>query len=148
MPDDQTAIVDVIRFQYSPARRDGRILEVAKADLAAYRGRVVWWFETESGIQGSERTAAIVRRVQALGLPVYAEHPTGSKLNRAEPLAAAAEAGNVLLCPGEWRDGFRARAADFTGAEGGEDDEIDAADGAFAKLSVPAATVTFSTMSL
>ena len=135
MPDDRTAIVDVVRFRYSPARRDAQILEVAKADLAAYRGRVVWWFETEAGIQGTERTAAIVRRVQALGLAVYSEHPTGSKLNRAEPLAAAAEAGNVLLCPGAWRDGFRARAADFTGAEGGEDDEIDAADGAFAKVS-------------
>ena len=143
MPDERTAIVDVTRFRYSPARRDAQILEVAKADLAAYRGRLTWWFETESGIQGAERTAAIVRRVQVLGIPAFSEHPTGSKLNRAEPFAAAAEAGNVLLCPGDWRDGFRARAADFTGAEGGEDDEIDAADGAFSKLNVPVAGVSF-----
>jgi len=134
MEDLCTAIVDVVRFRYSPARRDARILEVARADLEAYRGRVTWWFETEVGVQGEERTKAIVKRCQNLGLTVHAEHPTGSKRGRAEPFAAAAEAGNVYLCPGEWRDGFRARAADFTGAEGGEDDELDAVDGAYAKL--------------
>lgn len=143
MPDERTALVDVARFRYSPARRDAEILSVARSDLARWPGRVTWWFETESGIQGAERTADIVRRVQALGLAVYTEHPTGSKLNRAQPLAAAAEAGNVLLCPDTlehpWRDTFRAETADFTGGTGGHDDQVDAAAGAFAKLATSTA---------
>jgi phage terminase large subunit-like protein len=42
---------------------------------------------------------ALVRRIQKVGLTVHVEPATGSKLLRAEPLAAAAEAGNVVLGP-------------------------------------------------
>jgi predicted phage terminase large subunit-like protein len=74
-------------------------------------------------------------------MPVHTEHPTGKKVLRAEPLASAAEAGNVLLCPGEWRDPFRSEAADFP--TGRHDDQVDAAAGAFTKLNVPVAGVSF-----
>lgn len=146
MPDLRTAIVDVERFRLSIAARDARLVEIARADLEAYRGRVRWWIETEAGIAGAERTALLVRRLQALGLPVYTEHPTGKKVHRAEPLASAAEAQNVVLCPGEWRDPFRAEAADFP--NGKHDDQVDSAAGAYSKLSAPTATVGFSTVSV
>ena len=146
MADGRTAVVDEARFRHSPARRDAAIEDVARLDLARWPGRVVWWFETEAGIQGAERTADIVRRVQALGMPVYTEHPTGSKVGRAQPLASAVEAGNVLLCPDTperpWRDALRAEAADFP--TGAHDDQVDATDGAFAKLAAPVSEVSFS----
>jgi hypothetical protein len=78
------------------ARRRAR--GICRDDLAKYRGRIAWWIETEAGIAGVDRTAALVRRLQALGMPVYTEHPTGKKVLRAEPLASRAEAGNVVLC--------------------------------------------------
>ena len=108
MTDLRTALVDVARVRLSIAQRDAHLEAVCRADLAAYLGRVRWWIETEAGIAGEDRTAQLVRRLQACGMTVYTEHPTGNKVFRAEPLASAAEAGNVVLCPGAWRDAFRA----------------------------------------
>ena len=139
MQDKRTAIVDISRFRKSVHPRDVRVLEVCAEDLATYgSNRVKWWIETETGIAGQERTADLVRNIQALGMSVHTEHPTGSKVDRAEPLAGAAEAGNIVLCPGAWRDTFRAEMADFP--NGRHDDQSDAAAGAFQKLAVRTAT--------
>ena len=135
MPDQRTAIVDVARFRKSIAGRDADLEAICRADLAVYRGRVRWWIETEAGIAGEDRTADLVRRLQAAGMAVSTEHPTGSKVIRAEPLASACEAGNMLLCPGDWRDAFRTEAADFP--NGLHDDQVDAASAAFVKLATP-----------
>ncbi|MBK8006769.1 MAG: phage terminase large subunit [Gemmatimonadetes bacterium] len=132
MTDGRTAIVDVARMRKSIAARDADLLAIARADLAAYPGRVRWWIETEAGIAGAERTQQLVRQLQNVGMPVTTEHPTGKKIHRAEPLASKAEAGNIVLCPGEWRDAFRAEAADFP--NGKHDDQVDAAAGADSKL--------------
>jgi predicted phage terminase large subunit-like protein len=134
MPDQRTALVDVERFRLSVAARDAKILEVAKSDRATYRGRVTWWFETETGIAGAERTANVVRAVQNVGIACHSERPTGSKVIRAEPFASKAEAGNVVLCPGEWRDAFRLECAQFP--TGGHDDQVDAAVGADSKVGI------------
>jgi predicted phage terminase large subunit-like protein len=83
-------------------------------------------------------------------MAVYTEHPTGKKVFRAEPLASAAEAMNLLLVgsgktadgktkPAEWWEAFKAEASDFP--NGKHDDQIDAAAGAYSKLSVNRATV-------
>lgn len=142
MPDLRTAIVDVARFRKSIAARDAELEAICKADLKAYRGRIHWWIETEAGIAGEDRTRELVKRLQALGMVVSTEHPTGNKVLRAEPLASKAEAGNVVLCTGgrhldgspvnTWIDPFRAEAADFP--NGKHDDQIDAAAGADSKL--------------
>ena len=136
LPDKRRVIVDVARFQKSIAARDAELERIAKLDLANYRGRVRWWIEKEAGIAGEDRTAQLVRTLQALGMAVYTEHPTGSKVLRAEPLASGAEAGNVVLGPGAWRDDFRSEAADFP--HGKHDDQIDSAAGADSKLAVSA----------
>lgn len=140
MPDQRTAIVDVARFRKSIAARDAELEAIAQQDLAAYAGRLHWWIEAEAGIAGEERTQQLVRRLQNLGMPISTEHPTGKKIHRAEPLASMAEAGNIVLCPGEWRDAFRAEAADFP--NGKHDDQIDSAAGAISKLTVRHVTVT------
>ena len=140
MPDKRTAIVDVARCRKSIAARDAWLMEICAADLAAYRSRVRWWIETEAGIAGADRTAVLVRNLQAMGMAVSTEHPTGKKIHRAEPLASKAEAGNVVLCPGEWRDAFRSEASDFP--NGKHDDQIDSAAGADAKLTIRSTTTT------
>jgi predicted phage terminase large subunit-like protein len=146
MADKRNAIVDVTRFRKSIAGRDAELETICRTDLTSYSGRIAWWIETEAGIAGAERTAALVRRLQALGMPVYTEHPTGKKIHRAEPLASKAEVGNVVLVRGTWNDAFRAEAADFP--NGKHDDQIDAASGADAKLTVPLAQVGFTSISL
>ena len=143
MPDLRTAIVDVTRFRKSIAARDAELESLCVADLQRYPGRVRWWIETEAGIAGEERTATIVRRLQSRGMSVSTEHPTGKKIHRAEPLASKAEAGNVVLCRGDWNDAFRSEAADFP--NGKHDDQIDAAAGADSKLIARLPSVTIST---
>lgn len=140
MTDQRTALVDVERFRNSVHARDTKMIECAKSDLAKYRDRmhapgVIWWIEAESGIAGEDRTTDLVRKLQALGLAVYTEHPTGNKALRAEPLSSKAEAGNVVLVRGAWNDVFRTEAADFTGRGETHDDQVDSAAGCDAKLS-------------
>jgi predicted phage terminase large subunit-like protein len=133
MVDKRTCIVDVQRFRESVHARDAKLEELCRIDLQNFRGRVSWWIETEAGIAGEERTTELVRRLQALGMPVYTEHPTGKKELRWEPLASKAGAGNVVLVRGPWNDPFRLEAADAP--NGMHDDQLDAAAGADSKLS-------------
>jgi phage terminase large subunit-like protein len=146
MPDSRTAICDVERFREDVHVRDARVLAKCKDDLKMYRGRIRWWIETEAGIAGEDRTADLVRQLQALGMPVYTEHPTGSKISRWEPLAAKAGALNVCLVRGPWNDAFRLEAADAP--NGLHDDQLDSASGADAKLSTPPPSVGFSRLSV
>jgi predicted phage terminase large subunit-like protein len=146
LPDLRTAIIDIARFRHSIAQRDAAIAAVAKADAEKYRGRIVWWLEREAGIGGSDRTAHLKRIAQAFAIPVYDEPATGNKVLRAEPLASAVGAGNVLLCPGEWRDTLRLEAADFPMSK--HDDQVDACAGMFNKLSIPVPVVSSGTFEL
>jgi len=136
MADQRTAMLHQAAFRLSVAERDARLLEIARKDKAAYGGRIEWWIEREAGIAGKDRTEALKRRLHALGMRVNDEPATGSKEVRAEPLASAAEAGNVVLCPDDpehpWRDAFRLEAADFP--HGTHDDRVDSASGAYNKL--------------
>lgn len=142
MPDERTVYLDVERFRKSIAARDAHLETVCTNDLTKYGNRITWWIETEAGIAGEDRTKELVRRLQAKGMTVSTEHPTGNKVLRAEPLASKAEAGNALLYTGgrvneeavnDWLDPFRSEAADFP--NGTHDDQVDAAAGADSKLS-------------
>lgn len=139
-----TAVFHVERFRVEVAARKARMLERALLDKQHYGGRVVWWLEAQAGIGGKEATDDLVRDLQKLGLAVYSERATGSKAERATPLASACLAENVYLCPDDpdqpWHDAFRLEAADFP--HGTHDDQVDAAAGAFAKLSVSAPTIS------
>lgn len=143
-PAGESVLAHVNRFRVEVAARDALIEQQARADIAKYGvGRLTYWIERQAGISGEDATAALVRRLQALGLTVYTENATGSKAERATPLASAALAGNVFLGPEDtaapWRDAFRLEAADFP--HGKHDDQIDAASGGYAKLSNPTATI-------
>lgn len=132
----RTFILDVAHFRCSVGQRDAEIERVARADKERYGGRVRWWVEQEAGVGGKDRTKSLQRMIQNVGLAVSVEPATGNKVIRAEPLASAAEAGNVYLCPDtpehRWRDAFRKEAAEFP--TGTHDDMVDAASAGFNKL--------------
>lgn len=150
-PDQTSVLCHVKRFRVEVAARDAMIEAQARADIAQYgRGKVTYWLEKQAGISGDDATRALVRRLQAVGLAVYTEHPTGSKAERATPLASAAMAGNIFLGPETvdepWRDAFRLEAADFP--FGKHDDQIDAAAAGYAKLTTPPPAVGFTSLSI
>jgi predicted phage terminase large subunit-like protein len=135
MEDGRTVIIDIARFRCSVAERDARILQVCEQDLKRFRHlEIRWWMEHEAGVQGKDRTKAIMRRCQNLGMPMYTEHATGRKESRWEPVQSAAEVGNILLGPGAWRDPFRNEMSELP--TGKHDDQADAVAGAYAKLGV------------
>ena len=148
MMDQRCALFDVTAFRESVGQRDAKIEEIAMRDRQSPTP-VTWWFEEETGVGGKERTASLVRRIQMLGLVVHTEPATGSKLLRAEPLASAAEAGNVCLAAESpdrrWHDRFRSHMADFS-AHCAHDDIADAASGAYNKLAAPPNTATYDTI--
>lgn len=141
----ESVLAHVRRFRVEVAARDALVEEQARADIAAHGvGRLTYWLERQAGIGGEDATAALVRRLQALGLAVFTEHaPPLSKPERAIPLASAAMAGNVLLGPetatDRWRDPFRLEAADFP--FGAHDDQVDAAAAGYTKLTAPLPTI-------
>lgn len=146
-PKGEAVIANVVRFRLEVAARDAQIVQQARADVAKYgTSRVVYWFERQAGISGEDATNTVLRAVQGLGLAAYAESVTGSKAERAVPLASAAMAGNVFLGPDDptqpWRDAFRLEAADFP--HGRHDDQIDAAAGAHAKASAVIPSLAFT----
>ena len=142
MADLRTAVVDIARFRHAVSARDAAIAAVALEDAQRYPGRIRWRFEREAGVGGADRTMHLKRIAQAHGITCDDVPATGNKVTRAEPFASAVGAGNVVLCPGAWRDAFRAEAADFP--TGKHDDQIDAAAGAFNTLAVRNTASTFA----
>lgn len=137
MPDKRTLIADVVRGQWSAGNRETVIKQTAEADRLKY-GAVDIWCEQEPGSGGKESAENTIRNLG--GFSIRAERVTGSKLARAGPLAAQAEAKNVLLLAGAWNEAFLVEAQNFDGASGFMD-QIDGASGAYNKLARPGSTM-------
>lgn len=136
-------IENVEAFQFGVGRRNARIKKVAERDRELYGDGVEIWIEKETGVQGSDRTRALVTMLA--GFSVHTIGASGSKWDRAEPLAGQQQIGNVGLIEAEWNDLFREQAAAFTGEEGGEDDIVDAAAGALNRATEAAGRAWTST---
>ena len=100
------------------------------------------YIEQEPGQSGVAQISHYQRNVLR-GYAAYGERATGPKELRAEPFAAAAEAGNVMLVRGPWNAAF---LEEITQADGAHDDIRDACSLAFSKVAArhgnpPAATV-------
>lgn len=121
-------ISDLTRGQWSYGERNKVIQQVTKADGQS----VDVWLEQEPGSGGKESAERSV--MQLAGYNVRVETAKGKKLDRAKPAAAQAEVGNIRLVKGDWNEGFLQRVHNFTGAEGGKDDDVDALSLAFSKL--------------
>jgi predicted phage terminase large subunit-like protein len=95
---------------------------------------VAIWVEQEPGSGGKESAEISVRELA--GFAVHIERVTGDKQTRALPFAAQCEAGNVRLVRGPWLAAFIDELTSFPA--GKRDDQVDAASGAFNKLTLGA----------
>lgn len=135
-PDGQVVIGDIVRFRASSLAVEQRIANVASQD-----GRLVpIRMEQEPGSSGKSLVDHY-RRTVLFGYNFDGVKTTGPKEVRAGPLAAAAEAGNLLLVRGEWIGAFIDEAVGF-GTPGIHDDQVDAASGAmeFLRAAIPPAS--------
>lgn len=114
-------VADVQRVQANPAHVEKLVLRTAKAD--GYE--TVIYAEMEGGSSGKFAIDHLRRNVLG-NYTFYAERSTGSKLERARPLSARAEAGDILLLEADWNEAFLQEIASFTGDNKMHDDQVDA----------------------
>jgi predicted phage terminase large subunit-like protein len=126
-------VADVVHGQWSAAKRSDVMRQVTQMDAASH-GRFSVWTEQEPGSGGKESAEATIRELA--GYDVHAERVTGSKVIRANPLAAQAEAGNIKIVRGAWNHDYLQELCGFPNP-GVHDDMVDATSGAFSKLAIP-----------
>lgn len=121
-------IEDVQRGQWSPNDRNQKMKDTAQSDLNTY-GVIPTWVEKVPGLA----VEVIDNIVKCLaGFSVRTEMAKNDKTTRADPFASQCEAQNVRVVKGSWNVSFRTELAAFP--HGGNDDQVDAASGAFSKL--------------
>lgn len=128
--DGRIVVEDVRRGQWSALDRETRIRQACEQDNARFRTET--WVEQEPGSGGkesAERTVALLA-----GYVCRMDKVTGSKELRAEPYAAQVEGRNVYLVAADWNKGFMDEHEVFP--SGKSKDQVDAASGACAKLTV------------
>jgi predicted phage terminase large subunit-like protein len=130
MQDGKFVVEHVIRGRWSAYEREQRIKCCAEQDRKSLKGSYEIGVEQEPGSGGKESAEATIRMLP--GHRVFADRVTGSKEARAEPLAAQVQAGSVWLVAGEWNPDFLDEFEIFPG--GRWTDQVDAASGAFARL--------------
>ena len=125
-PDGRFVIADVRRIQGSANAVEQLLKTTASQDGIATKGSL----PQDPGQAGKSQVQYLIK--QLAGFSYKATPETGDKATRAEPLAAQAEAGNVMLVEGDWNQAFIDEAATFP--RGKFKDQIDAASRAFAEL--------------
>ena len=119
-------VEDVVCGQWSALHRE----EIMRATAERDGGEVDIWLEQEPGSGGKESAEASIRNLA--GFTVHADRVTGDKCERAAPLAAQCEAGNVRLVRGAWNQRYLEELCAFP--LGSYADQVDASSGAFNKL--------------
>jgi len=121
-------VCDSKKGQWSADKRNQIILQTAIADGTEVEVEV----EQEPGSGGKESAEFTVK--QLAGFNVHAKKPTGAKDVRAQPFAAQAEAGNIVLCEGPWTLDWLDEICSFP--QGKHDDLVDASSSAFNNLAM------------
>jgi predicted phage terminase large subunit-like protein len=128
---DKTYVIEhVVRGRWGVLEREQHIKEWAQRDRASLKGSYQVVIEQEPGSRGQESVEATLRNLR--GFAAFPDRVTGSKEVRAEPFAAQVQAGNVSLVAGDWNKDFLDEAECFPNRK--FKDQIDAAAGAFARL--------------
>lgn len=98
-------VCDVVRGRWTPAERNEKMLEVAKAD-SLIPGFEKTWFE--SPVFDKSRAASRAIYSMLAGYPVAGDNVSGqgSKQLRAEPVAGAAKGGIIKCLDGSWLNAF------------------------------------------
>ena len=127
MAEGQYYLIDMRRVQFTPKKSQDLILQTAHTDGSTTPVRM----EQEPGASGATMIDHYARHVLR-GFDFKGIRPTGPKEVRANPVAAAAEAGNLMLVDGPWIKDFLDEAEVFP--HGKHDDQIDALSGASSEL--------------
>jgi predicted phage terminase large subunit-like protein len=123
--DGKFYVEDVIRF-----RETGKTVRKAIKNTASTDGRLCHIVVPQDpGQAGKDQAASIIG--ENAGYRISAERESGDKGTRAEPFAAQLEAGNVYLLRAPWNETF---IDELCGFPKGNDDQVDAAAGAFNHL--------------
>ena len=127
-------IEDVVRMRGSSAEVETVVLNTAKQDAATYGATYVKIALSQDPGQAGKSQVGYYTRLLA-GFMVSSASETGSKLVRAQPLSAQAEAGNVKIVRAPWNKTFIDELEVFP--NGKHDDQVDACAGAFHVLVGP-----------
>lgn len=130
-PEGYFYVEDVVRGQWSPKERNEQMRTTAEADKQRYPN-IKTWIEKVPGL-AVEVIDNIVRYLA--GFTVHTEMAKNDKVTRADPLASQCEANNVKVVSAPWNAAFRSELMAFP--NGKNDDQVDAASGAFSKLARP-----------
>ena len=122
-------VESVVAGRWSALKRELVIKQTAEADGSA----TTIYLEQEPGSGGKESAEASVRNLA--GFAAHLDRVTGSKIERAQPLAAQAEAGNVRIVRGPWNQSYLEELCAFP--LGVLKDQVDASSGAFNMLATP-----------
>jgi predicted phage terminase large subunit-like protein len=88
------------------------------------------WVEQEPGSGGKESAEGTIRNLA--GFRVYAEHPTGDKVHRADPYSVQVNVGAFQILTAMWNRDFIEEHRFFPFST--YKDQVDASSGAFNKL--------------
>jgi predicted phage terminase large subunit-like protein len=119
-------ILDVVRGQWSSEVREMKIKSTAEAD--GYNVAVV--VEQEPGSGGKESAEGTIRNLA--GFNAYRDAVKGDKVRRADPFSVQVNNGNVQILHGDWNKDFKNEMEYFPNST--YKDQVDAASGAFARL--------------
>lgn len=122
--DGRWIILDMRHDRLSPAGNEMLVGHTASED-----GRGVRIGMEEEGGASGKSLVDHYRRSILMGYHFNGHRPTGDKVIRAMPLAAAAEAGNVLILQGSWNKAWLDEVEAF-GPDCPHDDQVDAVSGA------------------
>lgn len=125
-PDGEYVICNVKRIRGSAADVERLLVNTASQDGKRVKGSI----PQDPGQAGKAQVAYLLKRLAGY---TYTSSPeSGSKVTRAEPLAAQAEVGNVYIVEGDWNEEFLDEIEKFP--RGVYADQTDAASRAFNEL--------------
>ena len=128
LKDGSYIILDCIRGQWEPFRRNKIILQTAEID--GFSCQVA--LEQEPGSGGKE--SGMISARELAGFKVVLDKPVGDKATRAEPLSSQIAAGNVYILQGDWNAKFLDEMRLFPNSR--YKDQVDAASAAFNLLAI------------
>jgi len=122
-------LMDIVRVQATPAEIENIIGGTAKRD-----GRAVMIFmEQEPGSQGAHLISYYQLNI-LFGYSFRGNHPTGSKISRADPVSALVNQGNLKVLNARWTSELVDEMVVFP--DGFHDDQVDAVSGAVEMLAI------------
>lgn len=126
-------VADVVRGRWEKDLRERTIKQTAILDRQKLgpTGPLIF-LEQEPGSGGKDSLKDSIRNLS--GFPAFGDRVTGTKAARAMPFVGQVRGGNVDIVRGPWNETFLRAMDNWSPTAEGEDDQIDAAGGAYNRL--------------